>query len=390
MEKSKFKSILEKSLYIVLGVGAILGVSIGCYKIYSNLFKTSVLQANSNWNNMPAGFKEFSEKNSLKVQFHIPSKSSNNAYYNINGTAWTWYWEKNSTNSSYDWYLITNFHVVNEAVAYSLGLINENNGTIAISDYDSLIDYYKKQSEFKITPSYFDLFWCDLNIQPKDENDVSNYIPVFPTVSDAIKNVSVIADFQNNNIKLFSESKIETEEQSYNLDMALIKVTINSSVISNPSSLTSPINNYINNKNNNDEFDENLNIYISGNPSHVSNNENNPGMLVGVELSSKFLRDYKQLIQIEDRILKLLKAPYFYSKDDYIDFPLSGGASGSAVYQHSSEILIEWTKKIPVGIYWGGQLASNLMKPSFIPFIVNSNEITYNIFQNFIDFISTK
>ena len=69
-----------------------------------------------------------------------------------------------------------------------------------------------------------------------------------------------------------------------------------------------------------------MKIFIAGHP--VAKQK-----LVGVEIDSTFIPDYKNLETIDDPILKKLKAPYLYSSKDYRNFPLSGGASGSAVYQ---------------------------------------------------------
>ena len=130
-----------------------------------------------------------------------------------------------------------------------------------------------------------------------------------------------------------------------------------------------------------------MKIFIAGHP--VAKQK-----LVGVEIDSKFDPDYKSLESFEDPILKKLKAPYLYSSNNYTNFPLSGGASGSAVYQDINYPIdsnpnpvqtIDWTKKVPVGIYWGGQSTTNTMKPSFIPFIVTKQAYGgYNIFNNFI------
>ena len=137
---------------------------------------------------------------------------------------------------------------------------------------------------------------------------------------------------------------------------------------------------------------QNLKIFIAGHP--VAKQK-----LMGVEMDSKFIPDYKSLESFDDPILKKLKAPYLYSLKDYQNFPLSGGASGSAVYQDINYPInsnpnpvqtINWTTKVPVGIYWGGQTVSSIMKPSFIPFIVSNQAYGgYNIFINFIDAVNS-
>ena len=229
------------------------------------------------------------------------------------------------------------------------------------------------------------------------------------TLRNCVKEFSIIADFENKDIDLFSKLNNQNTAQDYNLDMALIKITFDFSSYENPGipndnpgipnenpgipnenpiiQSYSPVLNFQNAATAERRYNENLKIFIAGHP--VAKQK-----LVGVEIDSKFIPDYKSLESFEDPILKKLKAPYLYSSKDYTNFPLSGGASGSAVYQDINYPIdsnpnpvqtIDWTKKVPVGIYWGGQSTTNTMKPSFIPFIVTNQAYGgYNIFDNFI------
>lgn len=392
MAKSKIRNFIEKSLYIILGVVAIAGIGFGCYKLYDSLFKIQIEEANTDWKKFPPGYEDYSQRHSYKIQLRISDNKASN------GTAWSWYWKQQQSNSSlYDWYLITNFHVVNEAIAYNLNLTTEDSSNkVVISDAAALLNAYRNQYKFTfdnnnvLDESWFSLYRWKIG-STKDEytqllsNSARNYI----------KELSIIADFENDDIDLFSKLNNQNTAQDYNLDMALIKITFDFSSYENPGipnenldiQSYSPVSNFQNATTVERIYNENLKIFIAGHP--VAKQK-----LVGVEMDSKFIPDYKSLESFDDPILKKLKAPYLYSLKDYNNFPLSGGASGSAVYQDINYPInsnpnpvqtIDWTKKVPVGIYWGGQTVSSIMKPSFVPFIVNNTAYGgYNIFDNFI------
>lgn len=392
--KSKIKNIVEKTLYVILGIAAVAGITFGCYKLYNSLFKVEVVEAKSNWNDLPTNFKEFSMKNSYKVSLKISETKASN------GTCWSWYWKQQTNSPShYDWYLITNFHVVNEAVAYNQNLtMDSSNNSVVITDNQKLIDAYQNNYIFSFDRSYWD--YSDLNqgisfnlsqwVESSDPDQQPHYESVLiPAARSRISALSIITDFENDNIDLFSKlDDTQKNVQAFNLDMAIIKITFNFSGL-NQSTISipkwSPILNYRNGNSQDALYNDNLKMFIAGNPAALQK-------LVGVEIASKFTPDYKNLETIDDLILKKLKAPYLYSLTDYLNFPLSAGASGSAVYQDASYPIsgganptqpIDWTSKIPVGIYWGGQSTNKVMKPSFIPFITNTISTQYNIFDNF-------
>ena len=393
MAKSKIRNIIEKSLYLILGVVAIAGIGFGCYKLYNSLFKIQIEEANTDWKKMPPGYEDYSQRHSYKVQLRISDNKASN------GTAWSWYWKQQQSNSSlYDWYLITNFHVVNEAIAYNLQLTTEDSSNnVVIPNTAALLNAYHNQYKFTfdnknvLDESWFSLYrWKTGSTKDEYTQLLSN------SVRNCVKEFSIIADFENNDIDLFSELNNQNNaQQDYNLDMALIKITFDFSSYENPSipnenpiiQSYSPVSNFQNATTAERRYNENLKIFIAGHP--VAKQK-----LTGVEIDSKFDPDYKSLVSFEDPILQRLKAPYLYSSKEYDNFPLSGGASGSAVYQDINYPLnsnpnpvqtIDWTTKVPVGIYWGGQTISSRMKPSFIPFIVtNQSYGGYNIFDNFI------
>lgn len=395
MAKSKIRNIIEKSLYLILGVVAIAGIGFGCYKLYDSLFKIQIEEANSDWKKMPPGYEDYSQRHSYKVQLRISDNKASN------GTAWSWYWKQQQSNSSlYDWYLITNFHVVNEAIAYNLQLTTEDSSNnVVIPNTAALLNAYHNQYKFTfdnknvLDESWFSLYrWKTGSTKDEYTHLLGNSNSI---LRNCVKEFSIIADFENNDIDLFSELNNQNTAQDYNLDMALIKITFDFSSYENPNipnenpiiQSYSPVSNFQNATIAERIYNENLKIFIAGHP--VAKQK-----LVGVEMDSKFIPDYKSLESFEDPILKKLKAPYLYSSKDYNNFPLSGGASGSAVYQDINYPInsnpnpvqtIDWTKKVPVGIYWGGQTVSSIMKPSFVPFIVSNTAYGgYNIFNNFL------
>ena len=409
MGKSKIRNFIEKSLYIILGAIAVAGIGFGCYKLYVSLFKTQIEEANTDWKKLPPGYEDYSQKHSYKVQLRISDNKASN------GTAWSWYWKQQQSNSSlYDWYLITNFHVVNEAIAYNLNLTTEDSSNkVVISNAAALLDAYHNKYKFTFdNKNVLDESWFSL-YRWKTGSTKDGYTHLLgnsnSTLRNCVKEFSIIADFENNDIDLFSKLNNQNTAQDYNLDMALIKITFDFSSYENPGipndnpgipnenpdipnenpiiQSYSPVLNFQNSTTAERIYKENKKIFIAGHPVAAQK-------LMGVEIDSKFDPDYKSLESFEDPILKKLKAPYLYSSNDYTNFPLSGGASGSAVYQDINYPIdsnpnpvqtIDWTKKVPVGIYWGGQSTTNTMKPSFIPFIVTNQAYGgYNIFDNFI------
>lgn len=369
---------------IILGIGLITTSTI----ITIKMIQSSKEENNGNnnggsdintWKNMPNGFQKFSENNSFKVLFQCSDRNYNGSIFISQGTAWSWYY-KQIGGATYDWYLMTNFHVVNDAVAYKNNLIKIVNDKIQITDTTQLINYYSKN-------------WLTNVYSPGDNYHFTlsrNYNkPIITTnrffgmdesyINQAnVEKIDIITDFDNEDKKIFSEGK------KYNLDMALLKIRIN---LPNHNNYFVPnvVDNYINNKSVVDtEFSPNKKTLIAGNPSKANS-------LVGISIpEGKWELNYNNL-EINDAILRNLKAPYYYSFDNYKNFILTGGASGSAIYQVSNDLyeetsasnIIYFNTTTPLGIYWGGRsIGNSYFKPSFIP-LVHHN--TYNIFQNFID-----
>lgn len=391
----------------ILSVALLAGTGIGCYYVVKDyilpLFsqKKQPIDTILDWNKLPKEFKTFSEKNALKIE--LPTMSNDVV---IAGTAWSWYYKKNS-NSLYDWYLMTNFHVVNETVAYTQDLtelkVEDNKPVITVKDPSALLDYYSKNTSTNIYKKNvvsnknkrFGLKKFNFN-----NNSYSNLITYDNSFVEAI---DIITDFNNDKIDLFSKSNGSVTE--YNLDIALIKISMNfenhEGLLKSEYQRVNTFDNYLKNSYKSIKFDDNNNkqeanyvkTFIAGNPAEGPKENQR---LIGTELSTNFELRHATLNH-DDPVLSKLKAPYYYSLTNYKDFGLLGGSSGSAVYQGiDSNPNLDWTKIIPVGIYWGGRTYagnndngnSSVFSPSLIPFIFESKSITgqslmLNVFENF-------
>ncbi len=372
------KKFISFDTWFLVGTIAIVTSGVIAVSITMNQNKTNNSKVNANWNNIPIGLKEFSENNSFKISLqssNFISGSGGSSYMVSSGTAWSYYYKQISSNF-YDWYLITNFHVVNEPLAYinNLSYYDSNSGEIKIIDEKKLEKIYNQQyvtSVFNSNPNYMISIEKYIN---------SSYVPILDTHYDGsnivgksdISRLEIITDFDNDNINLFSENN------NYNLDMALIKLTINTQKINVSSSTANPINVYTNS----DELDidNNLETYIAGNPGDKES-------LIPILDKIKWVRNDNSLNT--DGILSNLEAPYYYSVDSYNNFPLTAGASGSAMYQFDKNQLLDdydanykfMNNLIPVGIYWGGISRNSSFRPSVIPFFVPN---MYNVYDNFL------
>lgn len=315
----------------------------------------------NNWENVPNSFKEFSTENAFKITLPV------GGMYATSGTAWSWYYEK-TNDDKWDWYLITNFHVVNGCVGY----INNFSNSGIYLDSDKLLDYYSNNVETYIPDKY--------NVQLSIYKN-NNYSNILKNVYSNIDSISIITDFNNNNIDLFSKSNL------YNLDMALVKLTLLDPPINNMWNKPNIINMYkqINNKsillNNNNTYK-----YIAGNPAETLNE------LAGVLIDSV----WEQMLNPpsnNDEIYKYFNCPYLFTINSFQNFVLEKGSSGSAVYQVLKNDInnenYNLSNEIPIGIFWGGGQGKdrpNEFWPSFIPFYNNE----YNIYDNFINVLTNK
>lgn len=368
------KSKIKKNLfYLIFGLLLVTSVTLSILSIVKAVKNSkSTINKINNWDNVPEKFKEFSKKNSLKISFQISENEYNKNYFSSEGTAWSWYYEQvENFEYKYEWYLMTNFHVINEAIAFvnNLTIYNNENSSVDIKDTNQLKEYYRN--------NWLTKYWEENN---NDLNNIFNiymwngnkYNSLISPSSSFVESINIITDFNNENLTLFSKGDI------YNLDMALVKINLdfskNYSLLNSNYQCDNIWLKYLNNNSLLEYPIDNKYIYISGNPYEYH-------QLVGVLLNEqKWKKEYQNLTISNNEILSLLKAPYFYSTIYYSNFLLSNGASGSPVYQIDNKD-IELSQIIPIGIYWGGQENSkSLFSPSFIPFKYNN---VYNVFENF-------
>ncbi len=393
MKKEKIKSIFFWTSLGILSAAAVGSIIYFVVKMVNRNKVNSTQIDDFDWSNFAPGFEDFSKSNSYRVVLQT-SSSTSSGFYISQGTAWSLYYEQ-LPNNSYDWYLMTNFHVVNEAVAYKKGFSSlSSSGAPEINNSAGLLNYYENNlvTNFwkKNESTMFSLSYWNSNHYSTILDSTSRIL------SSYMSSIDIITDFNNEAYELFSNGS------SYNLDTSLIKINI-----SNPISGKTAINVLDNWKKYDEErkkeyvvsetgtLSSNRSIYIAGNPSDAK-------QLLAVDLSEDWKCNKSHLSGNGD-ILNKLYAPYYYTNSWLTNFQLSAGASGSAVYRFDkSEIkngrdvssdrvdnLTFLNQLVPFGIYWGGTsiLSGTQFKPSFIPFYVNG---VYNIFDNLESYINSK
>lgn len=334
-------------------------------------------------------FKQFSEKNSFRMRFGV----LNRRY--INGTAWSWYYKKHSE-YVYDWYLMTNLHVVDPVVADTQGLLDRYGNTTSTAQ---LSNYYSNNfiTNYDISSQkhFFDLM--TYNDQDKFQSIVSAWklqsTENAPNVvnQNYIKSIDIITDFKNDKIKLFSESNLPSPYSYYNLDMALVKISFDFKgqykYLNKDYQRPNVYEQYLNLINSGSDTSINFdkNISIAGFPLKTPS-QGNESQFVVYNSNYSINPRYSYInLDLNQSVLIQLKGPYYYLKQPEANFLLSGGASGAAVYQPSNpHEFLDYKNIIPIGIYWGGISAANSkFLPSFLPFVFNSTYVKYNIFDNF-------
>lgn len=383
--KTKNRKISNKKLFniilnSIISVCLIFSVTIGGYYLY-NYFNPKVISSTPiSWNSYGDNFKKFSQNNSFKAQF-VTNETSQNGSVSAeisSGTAWPFYLEKN--NNNYDWYLFTNFHVVVDAIKY-----NTNNNPFETTNnttYKHNVSITKGFALSDAKPNngtYNKLFSLNYNYQ--NSSLLGRGHP--------IQGVSVISDFSiihnnNDNLNLFSNSSA-TLNNFYNLDIAIIKINFNQKSYNDLkidlfNNVSNPYSNWLDGREITPEYliNKDKYIYIAGNPAKSNN-------LVPQKIlnNNQFINSkpaWKHLYLSSDSILNNLYSKNYYSKESINNWPLTSGASGSAVYhQNINDDNIQTA--LPIGIYWGGisNNTNNGFKPSFIPFKTER----YNIYENF-------
>lgn len=390
MEKFKIVKLFLNGL-VAIGIAGPVGV--GSFILIENLTKynpsgqtgdfESIAQKSKQWSN-------FFYNNSYKVQFTVrDSVLPDTNAYSIFGTCWSWYYGMNSNTNSFEWYLMTNFHVVND-ICYEL---------------------WNKQPENKNNEyGYLDKMVFDL---PNINQDMSiyNWSSVqrrYTQISlNNLTDIDIIIDnkFSNTNYNQVLFSNPKDSSNRYALDMALIRLTFNydysqqleSKHIMNPFSL------YKNDSKlqySNRFGQTNKPTLIGGNPHKTNTSATNvSNTFVDLALESNWELSYNELninSQVAIKALKNLKAPYMYTTENYNtnNWKLIGGSSGSPVFQNSTNTDF-WgltmndiiTKLLPTAIYWGARADDKFTSPSVIPLIYGDPSKpllpSYNVFNNF-------
>ncbi len=385
-KNKKWKSIL---LYFLLGALTIASVSLITWYV------VKIIQNHKN--NVDkfiepieeSEYRDFSQKNSFKIELQS-SNAIGGQYYVSQGTAWSWYYDQ-IDKYTYDWYLMTNLHVVNDAVAFQCGYTNIYNNDLIV-DNNKLKNYYVTaiDTPYK-TSNYFTLSkWSDYSATSGSYNNILDTQQNGSKIisRDQIKSIDIITDCNNNSIDLFSSN-------NYNLDMSLVKISLNftskpyliDNLLANniaPNTFDLYEKSTLEQKNEDLYFDKNKYIYIAGHPANEK------------RLISILFNPQQWMLTIEDwsknpnnsEVLKQLKEPCYFSLDYYANFKLTSGASGSEVFQVNQDG-DNLSTKIPIGIFWGGvEKNESSFKPSFIPFEMNYSGINYNIFDNFAKFVN--
>lgn len=326
------------------------------------------------WSDIPESLRVFSEENSFKLEMQIDKPDEDGYFFVSSGTAWSWHYNKKSE-TNYEWYLMTNFHVVNSSIDY---LVNESSSNYDQS-YSKLLDYYSKNYLTRIPIDNFYFSLSKYNGIKENENDFG-YSSIFNTFEQkenvSINSIDIITDFDNDNIELFSKGN------EYNLDMSIIKIDLtikniyfNAKYVSDPYSLYRNSSSLM--------IEQNKPIVSNEKQTYIFGHPAGHHEMVGVILDEQNIEHkIEYLINSEETIFQKLKAPYYILNHWYQEFPLTGGASGSPIYQFNDLNESLW-EILPVGIYWGGfafEDDSYNFKPSFIPFI---EENLYDVFLNF-------
>ncbi len=418
MGSRKFGRILVSSI-LVLACGGV--ITVGAFwaaRIIKRSIPGETLYGTTDheWDEIPDGIRDFSEFNSFRVCF------TTDPQHMSQGTAWSFYLNPNTHSGMVEWYLATNFHVVNEAVYY-------NNGVDSTLDaptfYKHKVDITKGFliQKYEQDPtqqrgyyrSIMDSAGWNRNTQVYNTLFPYGYSPFFGKAN----KVEVITDnaqipYNQDRLNLFSNSisVLQSKENDfYNLDMALIKLTFEKKIydenadffekISNPYKKWSSLSPYEKGKTLDIKVEKGF--YMAGNPAYNRDVVPWGGHLIPAQipyrlknawsLESRYMPlNQAQRDTIPQRALAALNEKSWRPKEPYVDWKLTAGASGSAVYQtpisdYNPGISPDINPKdvVPIGIFWGGLSVGTqgVFIPCFIPFVTEQ----YNIYENFEKFL---
>ena len=388
-----FFNIFKIGAGIFLSIGAIGPLAIGSYILISNMLEDQKKNHTDNVNDLDkvSSWLNFLSSNSFKLELTLSTDKYITKYY---GTCWSWYYAINQNTNMFEWYLMTNFHVVN---SFCYDIWNKDSNQLNKYGYlDNMVFNIDNPKQ------HFKIFNWLLKTNNYSEIETSNIVDADIIVDNKM-------DDKNRNPTLFS-NYTTIPSKRYALDMSLIRLTFNTDFSNqlHEYNVMNPYELYLTN-----QIHYNINrfselespTYIAGNP-HKNNSNVYDNSFVSAEIKYTWLLSYSNLVvQGNDEgieALRNLRAPYMYTDIFYKNWKLTAGSSGSPVFQKPKDMTVEkfsnltidqiLSQIIPVGIYWGGQehrTNNGLIeiKPSIIPFIfddiTNNQYAKYNVFRNF-------
>ncbi len=405
-------------LYGTLTVASCVAVFFGTKLIIEGTNKTTVQKVPPfDWKDYSSTEREFFERNSYKVWFQsgVELRPQGEMVSYSQGTAWSFYIDDQSSGNFVDWYLMTNFHVVNAPLWFNTGMPAYGQ----VPNHQAYPHVVNINSQFCLqdtsNASYRSLFSKDIGYN-------LNNLGFGKGLIDNNANVSVITDNSliansGDTLDLFSNSIANPANSSssfYNLDMALIKIRMTKANYNKQigyfNQIADPYGYWLNNRataekqikiqtvRKNLKIDGRIeNHAVNVQPFTISGNPGSQNRLVAQNISGDSM--YEENIYTKNGVewndkstpepvyfpyLQKLQARNYRTQFALKPWILSAGASGSAVYQGSSVKNNASNPKsvVPVGIYWGGGTPvgdPDAFIPMFTPFI---NE-QYNIFSNF-------
>ncbi len=425
---SKVGKVIVSSLLVASCMGVLAVGTYWAIKIIKTTNSGEDLYANNDeyWKNIPPDVRNFSDMNSFRVYFAVENNSMSQ------GTAWSFYLNPNTTSGMVEWYLATNFHVVNDAVFYNGGVSSGSNTyykhKVEITKGFALQRYYspnpneensKNQKNLGKYRTMFDSQGWNRDWYLENTLYPNGYSPFFGQAN----KVEVITDnaksaYNQDKLDLFSNSIIPKTEETiskdfYNLDMSLIKISFDKTLYDKNQDffnlISDPYRKWLNltpdQKFKAVQIDPKKGFYMAGNPAYVKDRAPWGANLIPAHmpyqpgnawyLETTFSSPMKDMVRdtIPERALRSLNEKSWRPQRVYNDWKLTNGASGSAVYQSPISDATQYSDPInakdviTVGIFWGGSTARNGgFVPCFIPFITEK----YNFYENFQHFLAVE
>lgn len=371
MEKNRKKIINYLLMFSIFGVIATLGYGLYYYISMQNKGKDSYPTKSFKeeyFNYIKGSTKEKLDYSTYSVYFNYVEDQKG---YSSLGTAWSFGVNDDS------WYLLTNLHVVSKYLLYK-------------NSYGNTITNVERRD-----------FGLNFQNFSKDKNSqMTNFFSEINTSISSNTSIEIISDSnENDSVKLFADN---SGRNRYSLDIAMIRIrdrniannVLNDSRINKPLNLYKQNNNVITNLNQLDD------VIVGGYP--IKEKYYNWEKYY-LEVATKNRFSFERLNYWNDYLYDNLKADdqgfkqrtsmllsnrYIEDSDD--DWSLSGGASGSPVY-NSSDYKTNEPLWIPIAIYWGVLTNDNykgFVRPCFTMLVSSLSGCTYNIFDNISSYLN--